>query len=82
MARQSVVGRTMHIRFDRQLLPREIVGVVRHLRTQGLRSAGLPQPWMTYATRPPAQLNAMVRAGAPLMLVPAINRAALAMRAE
>lgn len=62
------------VRFDRQLLSREIVGVVRHLQTQGLRSAGLPQIWMTYATRSPAQLNAVVRAEAPLLLVPAIDR--------
>lgn len=74
---QSAIGRTLHIiRFDRQLLPREIVGVVRHLQTQGLRSTGLPQIWMTYATRSPAQLNAVVRAEAPLTLMPAIDRAA------
>lgn len=74
---QSAIGRTLQIiRFDRQLLPREIIGVVGHLQTQGLRSAGLSQIWMTYATRSPAQLNAVVRADAPLLLMSAIDRAA------
>jgi putative ABC transport system permease protein len=74
---QSAIGRYLHIvNVFRGAEPREIVGVVRHVQTQGLRSAGLPQIWMTYATRAYGQLNAVLRAASPLALVPVVDRAA------
>jgi putative ABC transport system permease protein len=43
-----------------------VVGVVGHVQTGGLRARGLPQIWMTYATRSYAQLNMVIRAADPL----------------
>jgi putative ABC transport system permease protein len=52
-----------------------VVGVVAHVQTQTLRSTGLPQVWMTYATRSYAQLDLIVRASNPMALVPALEQA-------
>jgi hypothetical protein len=73
---QSAVGRQLHIVTVRGSQPREIVGVVRHAQMQGLRHVGMPQIWMTYATRSYAQLNAVVRAASPMAVVPMVERAA------
>ena len=73
---QSAVGRHLYLVSGRGSEPREIVGVVRHVQTQGLRRAGMPQIWMTYASRSYAQLNAVVRAEDPLAVVPLVGRAA------
>lgn len=73
---RSALGQTLYVvNAFRGPEPREIVGVVRHVQTQGVRTVGMPQLWMTYATRSPAQLNAVVRAAEPLSVVPAIDRA-------
>jgi putative ABC transport system permease protein len=51
-----------------------VVGVVGHVQTQGLRASGLPQIWMTYATRSYAQLDMVVRATDPMAAtVPAVD---------
>ncbi len=53
----------------------EIIGVVRHVQTEGLREAGLPQIWMMYATKSYSSLNVIVRAANPMALVPAVEAA-------
>ena len=58
------------------ILPREIVGVVRHVQMQGVRDAGMPQIWVTYATRAYSQLNAVVRAANPAAAVSLVDREA------
>jgi hypothetical protein len=73
---QSALGRTLDILTGRGSPTREIVGVVRHVQTQGLRSAGMPQIWMTYATRSYGQLNAVVRGTNPMAIAPLVDRAA------
>lgn len=73
---QSALGQYLHIVTFWGSLPRQIVGVVGHAQMQGLRSAGLPQIWMTYATRSYGQLTAVVRASSPLAIVPMVDRAA------
>jgi putative ABC transport system permease protein len=55
--------------------PREIVGVVGHVQQHGVRASGMPQIWMTYGTRSPAQLNAVVRGAEPLAAARQIDRA-------
>jgi putative ABC transport system permease protein len=55
--------------------PVEVVGVVSHVQTQNLRRTGLPQIWMTYASRSYGQLDLIVRASNPLALVPALEEA-------
>ena len=50
----------------------EVVGVVAHVQTQTLRNVGLPQIWMTYASRSYGQLDLVVRASNPMALVPAL----------
>jgi putative ABC transport system permease protein len=52
----------------------DVIGVVEHLQTQELRRAGLPQIWLTYATRAYGQLTIAVRAGDPPAAVRAIER--------
>lgn len=73
---RSAVGRQLFIvNTFRGPEPREIVGVVRHVQQQGVRASGMPQIWMTYGTRSPAQLNAVVRGADPLAAARLIDRA-------
>jgi putative ABC transport system permease protein len=53
----------------------EVVGVVAHVQSQGLRGPGSPQVWMTYAVRSYAQLNLVVRAADPMAAVAPVARA-------
>ena len=53
----------------------EVVGVVAHVQSQGLRRPGSPQVWMTYAVRSYAQLNLVVRAADPLAAIAPVARA-------
>jgi len=55
--------------------PVDVVGIAAHVQTQTLRSTGLPQIWMTYASRSYAQLNLVVRASNPMALAPAVEEA-------
>jgi len=71
---QSAIGR-------RLMLPRvpvpvtvEVVGIVSHVQTQPLRSAALPQLWITYATRSYG-LTLAVRSTGPTVPVTEIVRA-------
>jgi putative ABC transport system permease protein len=73
---QSAIGRQLHMITISGILPREIVGVVRHVQMQGVRDAGMPQIWVTYATRAYAQLNAVVRAANPEAAVSLVDREA------
>lgn len=73
---QSAIGRQLEIVTISGSLKREVIGVVGHVQFQGLRQAGMPQIWMTYATRTYSQLNAVVRAETPLPLVSGIGREA------
>lgn len=52
----------------------EVVGVARHIQNQELRRDGLPQIWVTYATRPYSGLDLAVRSSNPAALVPAIKQ--------
>jgi ABC-type antimicrobial peptide transport system permease subunit len=52
----------------------QVVGVVAHVQSQGLRGASLPQVWMSHAVRSYAQLNMVVRAGDPMRAMPQIAR--------
>jgi hypothetical protein len=73
---ESAIGRRLHMITISGVLPREIVGVVRHVQMQGVRDAGMPQIWVTYATRSYAQLNAVVRAANPEAAVSLVDREA------
>ncbi|HYE84955.1 MAG TPA: ADOP family duplicated permease [Vicinamibacterales bacterium] len=74
---RSAIGQQIHVvNTFRGPEPREIVGVVRHVQQHGVRASGLPQLWMTYGTRAPAQLNAVLRASDPLAAAAQIDRAA------
>jgi predicted permease len=73
---QSAIGRQLHMITISGVLPREIVGVVRHVQLQGVRDAGMPQIWVTYATRTYSQLNAVVRATNSLAAVSLVDREA------
>jgi putative ABC transport system permease protein len=53
----------------------EVVGVVAHVQSQGLRGPGSPQVWMTYAVRSYAQLNLVVRAADPMAAIAPVARA-------
>jgi putative ABC transport system permease protein len=73
--RQSAIGR--RVLLLRSMQPSqwaEIVGVVAHVQMESLRSAGLPQIWITYATRGIAQLNVIVRTATPATVVPAVEQ--------
>jgi len=73
---QSAIGqRLLIIPAVGQTRPVEVVGVVAHVQTQTLRSTGLPQIWMTYASRSYAQLDLVVRASNPMALIPALKEA-------
>jgi predicted permease len=52
----------------------EVIGVVEHVQTQGLRRARMPQIWVTYATRSYGGLTVAARARDPLAVAPAIER--------
>ena len=52
----------------------EVVGVVAHVQSQGLRAGGSPQVWMTYAVRSYAQLNLIVRAANPIVAAAPVAR--------
>lgn len=72
---QSAVGQhlmMLHTVGDPQR--EEVVGVARHIQNQELRRDGLPQVWVTYATRPYAELNLAVRSSNPAALVPALKQ--------
>jgi putative ABC transport system permease protein len=73
---QTAIGRQLHMITISGILPREIVGVVRHVQMQGVRDAGMPQIWVTYATRTYSQLNAVVRATNPVGAVSLVEREA------
>jgi predicted permease len=73
---QSAIGRQLYMITISGVLPREIVGVVGHVQMQGVRDAGMPQIWVTYATRTYAQLNAVVRAATPEGAVSLVDREA------
>ena len=53
----------------------EVVGVAAHAQTQSLRSAGLPQMWVTYASRAYSGLDIVVRGANPLAFVAPVKEA-------
>lgn len=71
---QSAIGRRLmmlHTVGDPQWA--EVVGVARHIQNQELRRRGLPQIWVTYATRPYAGLDLAIRTPNAATLVPAVK---------
>jgi predicted permease len=73
---QSAIGRRLFV-VNTAGPPRwtEVVGVVAHVQSQGLRGPGSPQVWMTYAVRSYAQLNMVIRAADPIAMVAPVARA-------
>jgi predicted permease len=53
--------------------PVEVIGVVAHAQTQSLRVPGLPQIWVTYASRSSASLDLVVRGANPTSFIPAVK---------
>jgi putative ABC transport system permease protein len=49
----------------------EVVGVVTHAQTQSLRSPGLPQVWVTYASKSYSGLDLVIRGPNPMAFIPA-----------
>src|SRR4029450_2278851 len=47
----------------------EVVGVARHAQTKGLRDPGLPQIWMTYASKAYSGLALVVRGPNPASFI-------------
>ncbi|MGH9374243.1 MAG: FtsX-like permease family protein, partial [Vicinamibacterales bacterium] len=74
--RQSALGRQL-VLLSPVSAPRsvEVVGVVAHARTQSLRSPGLPQIWVSYASKSYTGLDLVVRGPNPLTFVPAVKEA-------
>jgi putative ABC transport system permease protein len=67
---QPAVGQRLAL-FSNIAPPRwaEVVGVAAHAQTQGLRTPGLPQIWMTYELKSYAGLDLVVRGTNPAALV-------------
>jgi putative ABC transport system permease protein len=53
----------------------EVVGVARHAQTQGLRRSGLPQIWVTYASRGYSGLDLVVRGDNPASFIGPVKEA-------
>ena len=53
----------------------EVVGVARHTQTQGLRSPGLPQIWMTYVSKSYSGLQLVVRGPNPAAYIGPVKEA-------
>jgi putative ABC transport system permease protein len=53
----------------------EVVGVTAHVQTQGLRSTGLPQVWVTYASRRYTDLDIVVRGSNPTAFIAPVKEA-------
>ena len=53
----------------------EVVGVARHTQTQGLRSPGLPQIWMTYVSKSYSGLDLVVRGPNPASYIGPVKEA-------
>jgi predicted permease len=70
---ESPLGKRLIVPLIGRQQPVEIVGVVAHVQTEGLRAPGLPQLWMTYATRSYTGLVVVARGSAPESFVPAIR---------
>lgn len=58
----------------------DIIGIVGHVQMRGVRSAGLPQIWLTYGSRWYNGLNVVVRGRNAAALLPAVERAVAAMK--
>jgi len=55
--------------------PVEVVGVAAHTQMQSLRTAGLPQIWVTYASKGYSGLDIVVRASNPTSLIEPVKEA-------
>src|SRR5207244_8792537 len=53
----------------------DVIGVVEHVHLDDLRSRGLPEMFVTYATRQYSDLNIVVRGPHAAQLIPAVNDA-------
>ena len=76
---QSAIGRRLELLPPVGLawppVPLEVIGVAAHVQTQGLRAPGLPQLWVTYASRSYAGLGLVVRGSNPASFIPAVKDA-------
>ena len=55
--------------------PVEVIGVAGHVQTQGLRNAGPPQIWMTYASKSYTSLDLVVRGANPAGFIGPVKEA-------
>jgi len=53
----------------------EIIGVTAHVQTQGLRTPGLPQIWMTYGSKSYSDLDLVVRGSNPAGFIAPVKEA-------
>ena len=53
----------------------EIIGVTAHVQTQGLRTPGLPQIWMTYGSKSYSDLDLVVRGANPAGFIAPVKEA-------
>ena len=84
---QSALGKMLHVTFIHEgsfdAARAEVVGVVRHIRTQALGSDGRPQVYVPYLQSARVQLGFVVRAATPPSdLIREIRRAAAALDPE
>ena len=67
---QSAIGQrlALHVQYR---APRwvEVIGVAAHVQSQGLRAPGLPQIWMTYASKSYSSLDVVIRGEKPLSFI-------------
>jgi putative ABC transport system permease protein len=69
------IGRQMQIADALGRHPVEVVGVVQHVQLEGLRTPGLPEVFMTYASSSYSDLNIVVRGANPMALVAPVEAA-------
>lgn len=72
---ESPIGRRLLLVSTTRQTWVEVAGVVAHVQLEGIRSRGLPEIFVTYATRQYTDLNIVVRAANPMALVPAVEAA-------
>ena len=67
---QSAIGQRLAL-MSNITAPRwvEVIGVATHVQSQGLRAPGLPQIWMTYASKSYSGLDVVIRGENPLSFI-------------
>ena len=73
---QSAVGQRLAL-MSNIAQPRwvEVIGVAGHVQSQGLRAPGLPQIWMTYASKSYSGLDIVIRGENPAAFIGPVKEA-------